>query len=214
MTTKNNQAKELCIYIFMIILATLPDVSFGSQSSKIEIMPFYGQRIGGNFKEITSGTNLDIRDGEITGIAAAFEYERDTQLELSYSLQSTKLTAGTSVTSTALFDLDIEYIHLSGIRTSSIDRSMEKFFGGGVGLAIFDPDLRAADDATRFSFMFLGGVKKWLSEAVGIRFEARAYWTMLDSGSAIFCSGGGCSVSVAGTVLSQYEANLGMSVRF
>ncbi len=49
--------------------------------------------------------------------------------------------------------------------------------------------------------------------AVALRFEARGYATLVDSDSALFCSGG-CVVSIKGDTVTQGDILLGLTFRY
>jgi hypothetical protein len=82
------------------------------------------------------------------------------------------------------------------IRTKSTTSQDDTFFSGSIGL----------------------GVKFMPSARIGIRLEARAYGTLIDSSSQIFCSTGPdqniCAVQVDGKMLSQFETFAGVTFRF
>jgi hypothetical protein len=52
-----------------------------------------------------------------------------------------------------------------------------------------------------------------LGERVALRFEARGYATLVDSDSALFCSGG-CVVSIKGDTVTQGDILLGLTFRY
>jgi hypothetical protein len=52
-----------------------------------------------------------------------------------------------------------------------------------------------------------------LGERFALRFEARGYATLVNSDSALFCSGG-CVISVRGNTVTQGDVQLGFSFRY
>ena len=82
------------------------------------------------------------------------------------------------------------------IRTSAAESASDTFFSGSIGL----------------------GLKFLPTSRFGIRVEARAYGTVLDSGTDLFCSTGPdanvCAIRVEGEMLSQVETFVGVTFRF
>jgi hypothetical protein len=74
--------------------------------------------------------------------------------------------------------------------------------------------LAGYQSATKFSFGVGGGVKVPFGRHLGLRFEARAYGTVLNNNSDVLCTGGNCLIHVSGTLLWQYEANAGIYLSF
>jgi hypothetical protein len=62
--------------------------------------------------------------------------------------------------------------------------------------------------------MNLGLGYQWpLAGALSLRMELRGYFTLINSRSSLFCSGG-CVVVIKGDSLAQAEALLGLSFAF
>ncbi len=57
------------------------------------------------------------------------------------------------------------------------------------------------------------GVKYFLTKQLSLRLDGRALGTLLNSNSAIFCSGG-YTISVSGSTLWQFEGGLGLIFAF
>ena len=83
-----------------------------------EIIPFNGYRASGDFQDSNTGITLDVDDETSYGFALNIDSGRDTQYEILYSDQSSKLRAGAALPATVLFDIDIEYIHIGGLKLS------------------------------------------------------------------------------------------------
>ena len=79
-----------------------------------EITPYVGYAIGGSFEDNSTGTKLDIRDGGNFGLVLDLSDTPETQYELFYGFQRTKVTGGGTLVGDPLFDLDIHYLHLGG----------------------------------------------------------------------------------------------------
>ncbi len=85
----------------------------------------------------------------------------------------------------------------------------------GLGITRLLPEPAALQDETRFSASFAAGVKVWLGRHVGLRFEARGFFTVLESDGDAFCeTGGECLVHAKGSDISQGEVRAGLVLRF
>jgi hypothetical protein len=83
------------------------------------------------------------------------------------------------------------------------------------GLTWYDPKTAGRSSEWRFSGSLGAGVKILPTKRVGIRAQARWWFTFLSSGSEWFCTvPGGCFVSTTGTLISQGEVSGGLMFAF
>ncbi len=87
---------------------------------------------------------------------------------------------------------------------------------GTLGVTLFDPKPSGVDSLTRFSLGLGGGARAFISERLGLRFEGRAFATLVENrgGGAAFSSDEGLSVAVSSDLLVQFVFNLGAFFRF
>ena len=89
------------------------------------------------------------------------------------------------------------------------------FVSGMVGVTHFDPRGTSLSSETRFAIGAGGGIDYRISDNLGFRLEGRGIATFLDSSGGVFCSSSqGCSAFVDSSVLLQFEALAGLSLRF
>ena len=198
-----------------IILGMLSIVSVATESvaQNFELTPFVGYRFGGDFQDSVTGGGLDIDDSESYGIVLGMNMSPETQVEFLYSHQATKIKPTGLFSPTSLTDLNIDYYHLGGSYIWNPKRKMRPFIQASIGVAHFNPDRAGLGSETRFSFGIGGGVKYFLTKHIGLRLDGRALGTLLNSNSAVFCSGG-CTINVQGSTLWQFEGNLGVIFAF
>jgi len=171
----------------------------------LEITPYVGYAIGGSFTDNATGADLDVQEGGSYGLVLDLPDTPETQYELFYGLQRTKVTGGGTFGGETLFDLDIHYLHLGGTYLFTGEK-VRPFLSGGLGATHFVPHGSGLDRKTYFSVSLGGGVKIPISGHVGLRFEGRGFMTILPDSTEIFCvsSGGAtCNVKVQGDVLGQ-----------
>lgn len=176
----------------------------------VEISPAFGYRFGGEFTDQTTDQDVDVKEAATYGLAIDFEYAFDRMVEVYYSKQSTEIDD----ISPAL-DLDIEYFQIGGVSEYELD-DYTPYLLGTLGAARFSPggDL---DSETRFAFTFGGGVKWFFNEHWAAKVEGRAFFTLFDTDTQVFCvsSGGAtCLFRTSGSVIWQLEANAGVVFRF
>ncbi|MGA8752537.1 outer membrane beta-barrel protein [Candidatus Deferrimicrobium sp.] len=171
----------------------------------VEITPYAGYQIGGNFEDNTTGMNLDVNEGGAFGLILDLSDTHQTQYELFYGLQRTQVTGGGTFGEKSLFDLDIHYLHIGGTYMFPEDK-VRPFIAGGLGATHFVPHGDGMDQKTYFSLSLGGGAKIPISGHVGLRLEVRGFLTILPDSSDIFCvssNGAACNVKVHGDVLGQ-----------
>ncbi|MBP2677308.1 MAG: uncharacterized protein H6Q82_373 [Deltaproteobacteria bacterium] len=171
----------------------------------LEITPYAGYTIGGNFTDNTSGANLDVGEGGSFGLVLGLPDTPETQYELFYGFQRTKVTGGGTFGGETLFDLDIHYLHLGGTYIFPGEK-VRPFISGGLGATHFVPYGSGLNQKTYFSLSLGGGAKIPISGHVALRFEGRGFLTILPDTTEIFCvssGGAACNVRVQGDVLGQ-----------
>ena len=137
----------------------------------------------------------------------------DTQYELFYGFQRTKVTGGGTFGGDPLFDLDIHYLHLGGTFMFPRDK-IRPYIVGGLGATHFVRRGSGLNPETFFSLSLGGGSKIPLSGRVGLRFEGRGLLTVLPDTREIFCvssGGAACRVSVNGDVFGQFLLMAGIT---
>lgn len=205
--------------IFSIYLALLAVPAAQAQENvfKFEMTPFAGFATGGDFEDTISGNSLDLDDNTSFGLILDFRESANTQWEILYSLQATEAdTTGLPIGGTP-FDIDIHYIQGGGTFLFA-GNNVRPFLAATIGATHFQPGLDGVDSETFFSFSIGTGLHIRPNDRFGIRLEARAYGTALNSDSDLFCqsdpAGTICAVRVEGNVLWQYQATAGFVFRF
>jgi opacity protein-like surface antigen len=193
-------------------------VAFSAESNKrvetnFEITPFYGQMGGGKFEDPADSSDRDVASDSNWGVFLDLNAEvPERQYELLYTQQSTEVEGATPL------DMDIQYLHIGGIVNFTDVKHAVPYFGMTVGATRFSPDLSGLDEETKISFSAGGGVKIPITDHIGIRFDARAFVTLLDTDGDLFCvaSNGDttCRISASSDTLLQYHATLGIIAAF
>jgi len=106
------------------------------------------------------------------------------QIELLAQRQPTELTFahGLFGASGGIADLDLSYYHV-GLLWQGRDPRVSPFFVVSAGVTNLNPDVPGASSDNRFSVSIGGGVKVFLSDSVGLRFEGRGFVSDIDAES-------------------------------
>ena len=183
-------------------------------SRNLEVTPFGGYRFGGTFELTNSDDAYRLDDSPSFGLILNLRDKANTQWELLYSNQSTDARLSSSYQLQPSVRVDSQVLQLGGTyqgRYGSLrpylamtvggthvqtDTASDTFFSGSIGIGVqVNPDAR-----------------------LGLRLEARAYGTLMDSGTGLFCQTGPdanvCAVRIDGKILSQVETFAGLVLRF
>lgn len=181
------------------------------QTTRFEITPFAGYQSSEDFSDEVSGTELKLESTGNAGIIFDMNLAPDTQLEFLYSTATSSLAPKSG--GPALTDVKVEYLHVGAVYVYS-DGRVRPFFGATGGATRFSPDAPGLDSDTNFSLGLVGGFKLFLTKNIGLRVEARAFATQVDSDSAAFCNNGSCRIFYEGDFIWQYAANAGIVIAF
>ena len=197
----------------LLMMALLPGLLVPAPASAegFRFTPYLGYRVGGDFEDAVTGSRLDLDESESYGFVVSSD--ADDALEFSYTLQPTKLSGGNGVGSVQLFDVDVMNFMVAG--KNILNRETGGFVSGMVGVTHFDPHAANLSSETRFAIGAGGGIDYRISDNLGFRLEGRGIATFLDSSGGVFCSSSqGCAAFVESSVLLQFEALAGLSIRF
>ncbi len=200
------------------VMAVNPDYRVSvHQSSRLfdidlEITPIIGYTFGGSFEEVYDDIDLEIDESESYGIIIGITNDYDAQFEFLFSHQPTVLKIDEGpFAGDPLFDLDIQYFHIGGTYAPNRD-NLNFYVSGGFGLTHMNPDI--GNSETKFSLSLGAGIKFFLTDHIGLRFEGRGFGTYYNGSSAIFCDNGNCTIHVTGDMLWQFTVFSGLIVRF
>ena len=197
----------LALLALMVVPATVRGADF-------EITPFVGYTMGGELRDPASGAILDIDEQRDYAIALDINQTSDSQIELYYSRQQTRLKGGGGLfAGNPLFDLDIEYFHLGGTYGTG-DGPVKPFVVGTIGATHFDPKEERLDSETKLSLSLGGGLKFRVTDRTGLRVEGRWFGTFFNGVREVFCADGSCRINVDGNVSSQVVVNAGLVIAF
>lgn len=203
----------------LLMVAILIPLASHAETGNFEVTPYAAFSAGGKFNDEDSDFDADLQDSGSAGLVLNFRQTSNTQWELLYSQQKTEALVNDSETVDDVLDLDVHYLHFGGTYQGDGDR-FRPYLAATIGASHFDVREAGYNSDTFFSFSIGPGLQIWPNNRVGVRLEARAFGTLVNSGTNLFCvsdpGGGtaGCAVSIAGEVLWQFQAMAGVVFRF
>ncbi len=171
---------------------------------------YAGYAVSEGIENSTVNQRASVDSGAAFGIALEMGLDASRDVQLLYHQQNTTLDPRGGV---APFDIDVRYLHLGGTYffEGPVDRG--PYAVGGLGATFFSPSLNGLRSETRASLNAGFGYLWPLGSALAVRAELRAFVTLLNSSSGLFCSGG-CVVTLSGDTFTQGLATVGFSARF
>jgi len=205
----------------LICLAFLAATQASAQSDpgRFEITPFGAYSFGGTFNDIDTNVTGEIKDSANFGLLLDFRESANTQWEILYSRQSTEATFSDLAVPDTLLDMNVHYLQGGGTYEGD-GKTARPYLAATIGATHFEVTTDGFDSDTFFSFSIGGGLQIRPNDRLGLRLEARAFGTLIKSGSSLFCvsdpAGGtaGCAISVSGEVLWQLQTMAGIVFRF
>lgn len=158
---------------------------WSSVDNSFELTPFGGYRYGGTiFADQTDLFNrdVDVKSNPNLGLNFGIPLGRTPmKLELMVNRQSTELENGGGLFSpnTPVADMDITYYHAGLLFPFAMSRTATPFVIVSAGVANLDPQIRNVSNENRFSASAGVGVKVPFNRNIGLRLEARGYYTSM-----------------------------------
>ena len=183
------------------------------RENNYELTPFVGYMGGGRFADPTDNSDRDVKEDTLIGLFADIVADTpERHYEVLYANQGSTIEGATPI------DMSIQYLQIGGTVGFTDNPRVTPYFGATVGATRFSPDTTGLDDETKLSFSLGGGMKIPITDHIGLRFDLRAFITLLDTDSDIFCvssaAGSGCRVAARSDAFLQYAAGLGITAAF
>ena len=91
-----------------------------------------------------------------------------------------------------------------------LGQGVRPYLGAGIGISRFS----AYESETRPSLALALGIQPQLNDSVALRAEIRGYGTFLNDNSTFLCNENRCNMHVKGELMTQAQANIGITARF
>lgn len=185
-----------------------------------EVTPFVGYRVGGRFEGESpidsSEFDVDVEDASSFGLDLGLYRDETSFYELLYSRQEAELDS--SEAELTGVDVRTEYLHFGGTLLFPRDRGYTPYLSLTLGATRLSPQDGDYDSETKVSASVGGGFRFPLGKNLAATLGARAYVTLVDSDTEIFCvsidGDATCLLKSSGSTFWQGEAQLGLTARF
>lgn len=170
--------------LLLTVLLLVPAAAL-AQTHRFEVTPVGGYRFDSEFNvddDFLDERNLRVDEGGMFGVIFNVPLNPFMQLEFIANRQNSQFIVdpGLFTPERVLGDVTIDLYH-AGILVQWGPGQVVGFFSTGLGFGHIDPDFPGLEAETRFSGNFGGGVKIFLAQNIGLRFEGRGYWVDLDT---------------------------------
>lgn len=185
---------------------------------KFELTPFGAYRFGGSFDLENSDMGYELDDSPSFGLIFNIRQHANTQWEILYSSQQTDARFSDANIGAALLDVSTQTLQGGGTYQGE-GESVRPYVAVTLGGTHIQTSVGGASRSDTFWSGSIGlGLQIRPSERIGIRLEARAYGTLMDSDTDLFCQTGPnqniCAIRIDGTLMSQFETLAGIVFRF
>jgi hypothetical protein len=181
----------------------------------LQLTPFVGYRFFGGLTDYY-GNSIDVDDAMSFGGFVTFMQSPAMGFELGYSRQDSEAVLSRAFEGRQRYDVKVDQWTFGVQRHfPRPDQALTPFGGGMVGLTHMYSD-DGDDSATKFMLGISGGGKFMRPQSLlGIRAEARGYFTFAGGGGAgIGCGIGGCSVGFSSDAFFQMDLVAGIILNF
>jgi hypothetical protein len=206
--------------VLFLTLALLPLVRIAEAQTPgervLEFTPFAGYQAGGGATSRQGQFSLD--SSMSYGLMVDIRVRPDATLHAIWDRQDTVLDFRDNdplFPRRVFLDVAVEYYHFGGTVEFPKER-LRPYIVLTVGATRFDVKLGGDfGDEWRFSVGFGGGLKTYVSDRFGFRFDARVWPTFVNTSGGFFCSlPGACLVSFEADAIVQANATAGFFLAF
>ena len=181
-----------------------------ARAQSVQVTPFVGYAFGGSVWDSVHENDYSFDSSLAYGGSVNFSISPAWRFEVLYSRQATQLSGqGLSPS----FDVTIER-YLAGFQEEKGEGNVRWFGTVWFGAARFVPGLGDFGSETKFSAAVGLGVKTFPVKNVGLRFEARGFYTLVKGEGGAFCANGSCLFAFSGTGMWQGDVSAGLILAF
>lgn len=208
--------------IVTVLLVALPAIAGARDSAAVSnsapgkdyaLTVYGGYRSGGSFTDADTQQELELDTSGAFSLALDLPYDASRQYQIYFSHQQTDLLLdGAQFGGGGSLAMDVTYLHLGGTNFFDGVIGTGAYLVGGLGATLFNPAEGYSSEL--YPSINVGFGYQWLlGNTFALRVEARGYATLVNSSSALFCSGG-CVGYITADTITQGELMLGLSGRF
>jgi hypothetical protein len=197
------------ILTLALLLSSVPAL----QAQQIELTPVVGYRFFGSLTDWT-GANISVNDAMSFGGFATYMASPTTGFELGWVRQDSDATLSRPFNGRERYDVKVDYWSLGSVKQIPRPGSnLTPFLSGFLGLSRMTSS-DGSDSVNKFLLGGGGGAKIAPPSApIGLRLEARGYFTLAGGGGAsVGCGIGGCGFGFGGDAFFQLDLLAGLTI--
>lgn len=206
-------ATRRSLALVTLAVAAAPTAAAGSQ---LELTPFAGYRMAGDFESADQDGRIDVRDGSSLGVSLGWYRDAESFYEILYSRRKAEL--GGTVERPRADDLSIEYLHFGGTLLLPRPTGHAGYVSLTAGVTRLDGSPGRYSAERKLSASLGGGLRYPLGDRVTATLGVRAWYTFVDSSTDLVCVSipgeAGCLVRSSSSGLWELEATAGLTFRF
>ncbi len=205
------KARLLAVLALLVPLSAIAD----KPANKVALTLAGGAGFAGD--PSSGDANIDI-DAKQTFQIVANIYDRQNEdganLYYEFFLGSNTLNAEISPAPEQLYETSVDAYHLQvgGVYEWTPGSLFRPYLAATLGLSHYSPEYNSEESFFSGS-LGLGG-RFWVSDSFALRLEARAFGTVMDSSSEIFCQDNVCAVEISGSLWLQQQLTAGVTWSF
>jgi hypothetical protein len=172
--------------LFVTFFLLLLPAAAVAQAGHVEITPFAGYRLEGDFDDpdgefIELGEDARVDEGSFLGVVVDIPFSSNWTVQLLGTRQESAFIVDDGLLSPdrELGDLTLTMIH-AGFAFEWGAGRVHPYVSLTGGVTRLEPEFSSLDAENRLSGSLGGGVKIFFSEHLGLRLDGRGYWTDLD----------------------------------
>lgn len=180
----------------LVIVLLLSAISFQAKAQeKAQIFGLAGYQLNGDVTVARGELSFD--DGMSYGLGFDIPVDRYMQAEISWSMASSNVSLDEYLgENIPISDLYIHTFQAGALVEPNKGKKVSPFGLFSLGATLFTPTEGNYDDEWRFSIALGGGVKVYLSDKIGLRFQGRLMIPMVFEGTSVYFGTGGGGVAV------------------
>ena len=179
------------------------------QQQTVQLAGLAGWGFGGSVRDVAFDESRSFEAAGVFGGALDLRVGPGWNVELLYSRQQTRLKGGLAPP----FDVTQER-YLIGIQQETGEERLRWFGTFYLGATRWIPGLDGYSSDLRFTGGIGLGAKAFFSKNVGLRFEARGFYTLVKSDGGMACANGTCLFAFSGSGLWQGDVGGGLILAF
>lgn len=183
----------------------------------VELTPFGAYRFGGSFSLDDASGSYDLDDSPAAGLIVNWRHRDNTRWEVFYARQNTNAEFDSVTVNDPRVDLTTHVLQLGGTYQGDGDQ-VRPYLAATLGGTHIRVRSRGSESDTFLSGSVGIGLLFRPEARIGARLEARAYGTLVDSGTDLLCRTGPdlniCALRIEGDMLWQVDTFAGFVIRF